>query len=416
MSSPRPTRETNARPSILVAHPWMGRGGSEATAMWTLHALQDRFPVAFTSASPVNFEELNAVYGTAVSADKVRVLPAPRLFNLRSATTLVYWQHAWFERFCQKIGPKFDLCLSAYNPIYFGKPGIQLIGDFSFSEQSRRLLYPNANDRFCHRQSLLRRAYLSLGESLTGQKRPPLAERGDCAVANSSWTAGNLERIFGVADAPVLYPPSALYDIPENAERKPLSFVCLGRISPEKEIAKIIEILDRVREAGFPVTLDVVGSFDGSAYSERVRRLIARRQDWIFRPGFLDPAMKTELFTSRSFGIHGGRGEAFGIAIAEMAAAGLVPIVPASGGPPEIAHFPELRYENEEDAVKRIIHLLEMPEKIETYRHALAGHVQQFRPEAFMENLLQIIENFLGVPTPTSANDALVEKDHAAAY
>ena len=58
--------------SILVAHPWMGRGGSEATAMWTLAALQDDYEVTFVTAAPLEFPDwtsLNAAYGTRVDPE-----------------------------------------------------------------------------------------------------------------------------------------------------------------------------------------------------------------------------------------------------------------------------------------------------------------------------------------------------------
>ncbi len=414
----RPHPETS-RPSILVAHPWMGRGGSEATAMWTLEALQDRYRLAFATASPVDLDALNRTYGTSVSPEKVLLLPAPPLPGVKSGTVLVHWQRAWFDRFCQRIGPRFDLCVSAYNPISFGKPGLQLIGDFSFSEKSRRLLYPNAEDRFCHRQSLLRRAYLSVGECLTGQRRPPLAERGDCAVANSFWTAKQLERLFQLPRPTVLYPPCTLPKQPAasaDARRDPLGFVCLGRISPEKEIESIIRILARVREAGHPVTLDLVGTFGNDAYARKVRRLADRHASWILTPGFLDPAQKAALFARNTFALHACRVEAFGIAVAEMTAAGLVPIVPTSGGSGEIAHFSELKYDGETEAVERILSLLRAPEKVVAYRRALAHEIDRFRPEAFMSTLLELVEGFLAPPNPSAAGptSSHVEETHAA--
>ena len=62
---------------ILVAHPWMGRGGSEATAMWTLQALAespDEFEVTLVTASAVVWDELNARYGTCL----LYTSPSPR--------------------------------------------------------------------------------------------------------------------------------------------------------------------------------------------------------------------------------------------------------------------------------------------------------------------------------------------------
>ncbi len=393
------------KPKILIAHPWMGRGGSEATAMWSLHALQDLAEVTFTTASPMNLAALNAIYGTSVSPEKVSLLPAPGLPGVRSGTRLVHWQRARFDRFCRRIAGDYDACISAYNPIDFGRPAIQLIGDFSFSERARLLLYPNAEDRICHRQSLLRRIYLTVGECLRGWRHLPLAERGDCAVANSRWTAERLERIVGLNACPVLYPPShQLTDAPpESGEpRDPLGFVCLGRISPEKEIETLIAILDRVRSAGHPVTLDLVGAFGSDDYSRRIRRLAGDRSSWIRTPGFLDPAEKARLFASRTYALHACRVEAFGIAVAEMAAAGLIPVVPRSGGAGEIVAIDELTYGGIEEGAYRIVDLLENPGRHASLRHHLREQGRQFRPEAFVDGLVGIVGTFLGSNVPPS--------------
>lgn len=289
-------------PKVLVVHPWMGRGGSEAVAMWALQALQGRAEVTFMTASAMNWDALNAAYGTSVDPRRIRLLRTTKLPGVRSGAQFVHWQRAYFERQCRRASRGFDVCVSAYNPIDFGRPGIQLLGDFSFSESMRRRLYDANDEPFYHRQSLIRRLYLATGECLRGLGRPALAERGDLAVANSEWSANLLAKYFGVLDAPVLYPPVTLSgpgktDAPAPAagapvERGPFAFACLGRIAPEKEIETVIAILDRVRNAGYPVTLDVIGQFDGGAYSDQIRRLTEARKDWIRTPGFLNSEEK----------------------------------------------------------------------------------------------------------------------------
>lgn len=382
----------------------MGRGGSEATAMWTLQALQDRSDLTFTTASDFDLGDLNRTYQTRVSPEKVSFLPAPGLPGFGSGSRLVHWRRSRFERHCRRIANRFDLCLSAYNPIDFGRPAIQLIGDFSFSEKSRLLLYPNAEDRFCHRQSLLRLAYLSVGECLQGWRRPPLAERGDCTVANSAWTAEKLERIFRLTASPVLYPPCPAVvsgTATPEVKRDPLAFICLGRVSPEKEIESAIAILERVRHGGYPVTLTIAGGIGDDAYGRRIARLIAARRQWIRSPGFLEPEQKVRLFAQGSFAIHACRVEAFGIGVAEMAAAGIIPFVPADGGPSEIVALDELIYAGGSDAVGKIVALLEKPESHPQIRTRLQSRVSRFRPDDFISGLATLIGQFLDRPLPT---------------
>lgn len=386
------------QPEILIAHPWMGRGGSEATAMWALHCLQDRARLGFTTASPVDWDTLNAIYGTSVSPRKIKLHPAPRLPGVSTGSRLAYWQRAYFERHCQRLGKSFDLRISAYNPIRFNRPAIQLIGDFSFSEASRLELYPNASHQVRHRPSLLRRAYLTTGELIAGKSETRLGVVDDCYVANSKWTAAQIAKIFGLRDIPVLYPPSDHREPEIERQRQPLGFVCMGRITPEKEIETIIGILERVRAAGHPVTLDLLGNFDDSAYARSVRTLADGHRDWIRTPGFLGPEEKADIFATRTFGLHACRVEAFGISVAEMAAAGLVPFVPAEGGSGEVLGEPSLTFTDADDAARKIIARIGDPGSLPAVRRALREQALKFRPERFGECLLGIVRDFLGQP------------------
>lgn len=390
---PHPPPQPAAARAILVAHPWMGGGGSEATAMWALHALQDHAAVTFTTVSPVDWVRLNGSYGTRVSPEKVRLLPAPRLPGVRTGDRFAHWQRAFFERFCRRHAGRFDVCLSAYNPIRFGRPAIQLIGDFSFDEHSRREIYPDAHA--LHRPSLLRKAYLAAGEIIGRRTDRDIAGEGDMVVANSRWTAARLAGRFGLEAPPVLYPPSLAAPRNGGGARDPLGFVCMGRVAPVKELETIVAILDRVRAAGHAVTLDLLGAFGDDAYSHKIRRLASGRE-WIRTPGFLAPPEKEAVMAGRSYGIHACRAEAFGIAVAEMAAAGLVPFVPAEGGSGEVVGREELTYQDVEDAVAKILALLENPERLPGLRDGLRERVLRFRPETFVAGLLEIVRRFPG--------------------
>lgn len=380
-------------PSLLVAHPWMARGGSEATAMWTLQALQDDYEITFVTAAPVDWENLNRAYGTAVKPDRIRLLRGPALPTVHSALRFAHLQVRYFERFCHRIAPEFDLCVSAYNPIHFGRPAIQLIGDFSFSEEMRKRLYIHGAEKFQHRENLLRKLYLAAG-SLLEVKQPPLSERGDLILANSDWSAAQLETHFGLSGAKVLYPPVILPKAPAGIARDPLGFVCLGRVVPEKELERIILILGRVRENGVPVTLQIIGNLDESAYSRTLADAITPHRDWITATGFLDLEAKQSLLAGQTFAIHACRIEAFGIAVAEMASMGCVPFVPDTGGAGEIVFFPELQFGNDDEAVEKILALLKDPERTRYFRERLPARMERFAPGKFMDQLRKAVLEF----------------------
>lgn len=383
----------------------MGRGGSEATAMWTLRALQREFDVTFTTASPVDWEELNAAYGSDVIPELVNFRRAPRIPGVKSSHGLIHLRLRQFEKFCQSIAHEYDICLSAYNPVDFGRPAIQLIGDFSFSEEMRKRLYVFGETSFRHRKSLLRDAYLRL-VSATGVKLRPLAERGDLILANSTWTVMQLHEFFGVEDAPIIYPPVILPQAPAECERDPYGFACLGRIVPEKEIERIVRILGTVRDQGFPVTLKLIGDLDSSPYSRRIGDLVGQHPDWIMPQGFLELEEKQAVLSKQSFALHACRIEAFGIAVAEMASMGCVPFVPATGGAGEIVRDSRLQFGEDAEAVAKIIAMLKSPGEVDAIRRKLPEEMNRFGPMVFTEEIRGLVREFarLGFPRPNEAS------------
>ncbi len=390
----------------------MGRGGSEATAMWTLQALQELYDVTFVTASPMDWDELNRAYGCAVDPDKINYRRAPRLPTVDGPAKLSQLQLRYFEKFCHGIAGDYDLCISAYNPINFGKPGIQLIGDFSFSEEMRKRLYVYGEQQFRHRDSLARRVYLKLSEWI-GIEEVPLAERGDLVLANSEWCVDQLAEFFGLQNAPVIYPPVVLPKAPAQSERDPLSFVCLGRVVPEKEIERMVSILRTVRERGYPVTLRLIGALDDSDYSARIGELVSS-EDWVHSEGFLMLEKKHSILSQMTFALHACRIEAFGIAVAEMASMGCVPFVPSTGGAREIVGHEELQYAADDEAVEKIVSLLENPEQVPVLRRHLSEEMNRFGPEVFMRELREHVIKFSDLER--NLPDAEPEEDLASSH
>ena len=385
--------------NVLVAHPWMGSGGSEATTLWTIQMLQENGAnVTLFTGSAVDLPRLNRTYGTTIDPSRLRVKRSPRLPGFRHGSQCAHWQNSWFQRQCHRIAPDFDLLISGYNPIDFGRPGVQLIGDYTWDENLRRALDPDADRQKRHRRNWLRHAYLAMGNRLRGSSTRPLALRGDLVLANSEWIRDILGQQCGLADCPVVYPPVAFFPLHQRRSivtRDPLAFVCLGRISPEKRIESALRILSRVRKAGFPVTLTIAGAPDQPGYGREIEAMAASLGDWVQLSGFLEAEARDRLLRTASFGIHARPAEAFGIAVAEMAGSGCLPFVPELGGPAEIVTDPALRFRSEDDAVERITALLSRPGEQAELREQLAISAARFLPRHFMESLEAELERFL---------------------
>jgi len=203
-----------------------------------------------------------------------------------------------------------------------------------------------------------------------------------------------LEDHFRIARARVLHPPVPLPPAPPAADRDPFAFVCLGRVVPEKELERIIHLLARLRADGFPVTLTIAGDVGDSDYARSIADLAASQGGWIATPGFLHLEEKRKVLSAHPFAIHACRIEAFGIAVAEMAAMGCIPFVPASGGAGEIIPFSELRFSTDDEAVAKMSALLRDPGRVRELASLMPEQAARFAPERFVERLRAHVLSF----------------------
>jgi glycosyltransferase involved in cell wall biosynthesis len=199
---------------------------------------------------------------------------------------------------------------------------------------------------------------------------------------------------YGV-EAQTVYPPAEGDFPPIPFSARGNGFVCLGRISPEKRVDAIIEILSRVRQKGHKVHLHILGGFDDSTYSRKVNKLADRNKDWVFLEGWAVGKSKSELLSSHRYGIHGRDNEPFGIAVAEMVLAGCIVFVPHGGGQVEIVSHPALVYENSADAVEKIDAILTSEAKQEKVRDHLHLVSNRFSAKRFMEAMRGVVAEFV---------------------
>lgn len=395
----------SARPRLLVTHPWMGQGGSEATAAWTVHALQEVADVTFVTASGVDWAAINATYLSSVDPARVRTLRAPRLPGVKSGSQLVALQQGLFTRHCRGLAKDFDGCVSTYNFLDFGRPALQLLADFSWDDALQREVNPAIAGHLRGHGTLVRRAYLAAARRLRGDDGAVPPARGDLVLANSRWTAATMARLSPVPVSGILYPPvpgtgdgdKASRDEPR---REPGRFLILGRIAPEKRVLEMLRILQGVRRQGHSIRVAVAGSLGASSYADEVGHLARECGDWVELPGFITGTVKSDLLARSSWALHGTVGEAFGIAVAELALSGCIPIVPGSGGAAEVIPLPELHYASEEEAVRRIAGLLGAPGDWARLRGAVSRSVRTFTPERFVRELRHWVSKLPGLDAP----------------
>jgi glycosyltransferase involved in cell wall biosynthesis len=218
-------------------------------------------------------------------------------------------------------------------------------------------------------------------------------------LANSDWTGAKVRERHGIK-AFTVYPPIAgtFPDIPWHQREN--GFVCIGRISPEKELHKIIDILAAVRSVGHDIHLHIVGSPDNPRYYRRISRLVRVNDSWITLDLNVSRAKLADLVTAHRYGIHGMTEEHLGMAVAEMIRAGCIVFAPRAGGQREIIGDEDrLLYETASDAAAKIGRTLCSPEEQRSIRDYLQLRKNLFSADRFVGEVREIVRNFAGSST-----------------
>ena len=182
------------RARVAVIHPHLRFGGSEIGALRGIETLKRDFDVTLITGGPVDLGRLNDYYGTSLARDDFRILYAPMPWGLLNSTKFAALKGAFLQRCVRRVAPEFDLMISAYNCCDFGRPGIQLIADFSFIEEWRNRLHPSlkTHKQWWYGDSPLRRAYLGLCNLISPAN--PEAWRRNITIAKCEWAAGLLRQ------------------------------------------------------------------------------------------------------------------------------------------------------------------------------------------------------------------------------
>ena len=367
---------------VIIGHPCLGRGGSEARVMWLIEALKSESDVTVVTTGGWDLAALNAYYGTHVAPEeaKVRVAPVPWFARNMSAAAL---RGACYQRFAREIAGEYDVRISTYNLTDWGLPAVHFIADFSWHRGIRESIHP-PSPGFIYRDSLLRRAYLGIAaarERLSGRD----VLRDDLVIANSRWTADQLRQACGADCGAVVYPPvwAEFPKVPWDAKEE--SFVMIGRIAPEKQVERAIAILEAVRKLGHAVRFRLCGQVGEDLYGRRIAKLCQDRADWIIPEGRVSGTKKAQLLAGCRYGIQTCGAESFGISVAEMVKAGAIVFAPNDGGQTEVLAHPDLLFTGVDDAAEKICAVLSSEERQGALRIHLAQRSEMFGAGMFME-------------------------------
>jgi len=365
-------------------------------AVWMIEALKRDYDVTVLTWSPPDVDRLNRFYGTSLARSEFRVhsVPAPVrwVFKLdpdpRSIQKLCL-----LIRIGKIIGKRFDVLVTAAGEVDFGRRGIQYVS------------YPHLQRHYATWQSLRRLPRRGrLCALIRGRYRPWMLLAGysfdrmkdNVTLVNSDWTRAKFRESYA-ADALTVYPPvpAGFPDVPWGQRED--GFVCLGRISSEKRVEQVIDILARVRERGHGPHLHIIGNpGEPRSYYDKVCREVRQRGSWVTLHEGLSREAVSQLVAQHRYGIHGRPDEHFGIAVAEMMKAGCIVFAPADGGQVEIAGGEDrLLYRSADDAVEKILRVMNDTEEQTALRRHVDVRSQLFSPEAFTTRIQDVVREFL---------------------
>lgn len=207
------------------------------------------------------------------------------------------------------------------------------------------------------RTMLFRRIYARICRFVARPEIFPSSK--DITIANSRWTASIVQKHFEFSVSGVLYPPVCAPFVSRGTDqdRKSYSMISVGRIVKNKRLEEAVGLLDFLRAEGVPANLHILGRSVGS-YTRRFAKQFADHPN--LRLSFdVNRAKLNRAFATATIGIHSYRGEHFGIAVAEMISAGVLPLVHDSGGVRELVPCSSLRFGDQADLFSKANALLQ---------------------------------------------------------
>lgn len=364
-------------------------GGAEAVGAHSIATLlNEGHAITLYTDTPVDITAVNAYHGTAIdpAALDTHLLDGLSLqvaqYGIDAVTTIAgiedmpLLRNALAERRLRRYSSEHDMLFSTQGEL-FASNAIQYIHFPYYSAQAMRRYGARFEERGYS-------AYHRLCRAVKPLDVPPAV-----TLTNSSWTADVIEEVYGL-DATVLYPPVRVkaFDPPPWEDRED-GFVAVGRIHHLKRQALLIEIVDGLRERGIETHLHIVGPVGEGEYARRVRRLTAER-GYVTLEGAVSRNRLVNLLETHRYGLHGRQFEHFGIAVAEMIAAGMVPFVPDSGGQVEVVGGAAHTYGGVDEAIRKITEVVTTPR--------VQRQLQQDRPatrygiDRFEQRLQRIVE------------------------
>ena len=359
--------------SVTVIHPSLNRsGGAEKTCLEAIGALKESgYSVALYTLDEPKWPRIEANWGDVARPDTEYFIQE----GILSPSGLVSWircsvLYLWLLYYAQT---EDSLTFNNYGEVY------PFISDISYIH-SQPLASVDGNPYRVPLWEITGEAYSHLQDKLLERHLSPVL------VTNSTYNARQIRKVFG-SKPTVLHP--SIDPIPYRYEPKNGKVLTVCRLTPEKNLQIINEVLRHIRGTRFSVAGGTTPQSSGVVSTLRNRYVDLYpnpRRDEI-----------VGLMKESSVYLSTQPNEAFGMAVLEAMSAGCVPVVYRNGGPwYDILGAEDgesgYGYTRGREAAERIADVLSDDGARERLRMNSVRRSKYFTTERFRDGLLGIIE------------------------
>jgi len=378
---------------IALVYPLLEEvGGAERLTLDMYRALRDLGHEVDLYTAHLNEDAWQVLTGGIDDIPRPTVLREPlielidRLFN-RALLLRVLLAAPYLGKQAKKLRHRYDLIIETESNVPLKWADASYIQAFPPAELPRYYLYIEHL-----KLSLYERVY----NSLIAWWARSIADRTKPVMVNSTWTAKYTREAYGSQRIYVVHPPVNVEELSSIDGGRGKVVLTVSRIDWAKRVTEIPEVAKLVPEAEFYL----VGSTRPA--SGPVLEVLKERAERLrnFHVETDVPRRRIlELMSQASIYLHPPLAEHFGIAIAEAAAAGLVPVVYRDGGGwTDIASRIDqgLGYTNAEEAAHLVRSLLNDPERLRTLSARAREVAKDFSYENFKIRLNEVIKELAG--------------------
>ena len=225
-----------------------------------LQALVSSCRVTVLSWTPVEIEPINRFFGTHLRRGDFETLEVPRSWRaiadrLPTPSTLI--KLSLLMRYTRQVSAPFDVVFGVYNETDYGRRGVQYVHYPTYLRPR-----PEVDLRWYHPPQAGLNLYYALADRIAGFSLERM--KANLTLVNSDWTGEHVAKFLGITTR-TLYPPVVDPAPPVPWSERRNGFLAVGRISPEKEYERVMQILARVREHLPDLTLTIIGTRDRHA-------------------------------------------------------------------------------------------------------------------------------------------------------